>query len=467
MERPQADRRSRRVRPVVAVGVLLAVAIGGFGPWRTPPDGGISDEVADQIARGMRAEENGDSEHDLERASVHYQRALKLSPDHPRASAHLALVEMRRGSEAASRDKIRFWVQVALAEAPNLWLAHLANGKLAYLDRDYFLATKSAQEALKLHWRDRRWHQPPKTFAGFLVALIDRQTGHDWINLPYTLDGYCRYEIDPSAPGLSAAVAKIEEGFTRAWKPWAQQRSLLAAASLLERAGSYEDALKTYKRVLDAAPGQFDANHQIGLILLKLGQNSGAASHLIGALGVRRDHRTANNLGMAYFNRARRGMTGWEKAVESFELAIELNPSYATPHLGLGDVYRYRPKPDEELAMNYYQRALDLWDQALGAGQGDARIRAQRALCAAKLGRYAEAIKQIEAVLRGETGGEYFTYAARIYALAGQADKLYSKTEEAIVSGQNRDVFRAYPAFDAYLKDEAFNRLLAEPTDGR
>jgi tetratricopeptide (TPR) repeat protein len=113
-------------------------------------------------------------------------------------------------------------------------------------------------------------------------------------------------------------------------------------AALLERAvadhkaGQLEAAERGYRALLEAAPGQFDALHLLGVLAQQTGRHGEAVALIDRALAV-------NDLfPVAHFNRSvalqKDGQT--EAAIRSLQRAIELKPDYADAHLNLGVAMR-------------------------------------------------------------------------------------------------------------------------------
>ena len=112
------------------------------------------------IELGMSYETGGDSEQNLENAIDRYEEALSSDPYNGLAQAHLALALSRleqQTPDSGRLKRIRSLVDGALRADPELWLAHQAAGKLAYLEKDWKGAEWAARRALGLMSEDDPW----------------------------------------------------------------------------------------------------------------------------------------------------------------------------------------------------------------------------------------------------------------------------------------------------------------------
>jgi len=131
--------------------------------------------------------------------------------------------------------------------------------------------------------------------------------------------------------------------------------SLNAVADSLEDAtqsfkqGQYDQALDQTNRVLAGRPKDAQARFLKGLILTQQDKTDEAIKEFSTLTADYPDlPEPYNNLAVLYANRGQ-----YDKAKESLEMAIRTNPSYATAHENLGDIYA-------RMASQAYDRALKL-----------------------------------------------------------------------------------------------------------
>src|ERR1044071_2373497 len=85
-----------------------------------------------------------------------------------------------------------------------------------------------------------------------------------------------------------------------------------------------------------------------------------------------------------------------------------------------------------------------------------------RSICAAKLGRYAEALGNIQEAMKLKPAkmGSFFFRTAQIYAMAGDRGKAYSYAQQAIQKGYSREELRHDRAFRDFQDDPRFRAIL-------
>ena len=122
--------------------------------------------------------------------------------------------------------------------------------------------------------------------------------------------------------------------------------ALLNQAVALHQAGRHEEAEAAYRKVLDLAPGQFDATHLLGVIALQRGDLATAERQIVQALAVKpKDAAALNNLGTTLM-RAKR----LDEARAQFERAAKANPAFADAQSNLGNALRQLGRVAESVA---------------------------------------------------------------------------------------------------------------------
>ncbi|MFK3737052.1 tetratricopeptide repeat protein [Massilia sp. TN1-12] len=159
--------------------------------------------------------------------------------------------------------------------------------------------------------------------------------------------------------------------------------ALLRQAVQLHQQGRLDAAATLYRRVLDAAPRQFDALHLLGVIERQRGNPARAAELIGAALQVDPGQARAHcNLGAALQDLDRPA-----DALASYDAALRLDPRYALAWNNRGNALRRLGRQGE--ALDSYERAL-----AIQAGYPEAWC--QRAMLLNDLGRFEEAAASAE-----------------------------------------------------------------------
>jgi predicted TPR repeat methyltransferase len=161
---------------------------------------------------------------------------------------------------------------------------------------------------------------------------------------------------------------------------------LLGQAVRLHQLGRLEEAQALYRRVLAAAPRQFDALHLLGVIERQRGQPARAVEFIQEALRADPHQARAHcNLGAALQDLGR-----VDAALASYEAALRIDPGYALAWDNRGNTLRRLGRLPE---------ALDSYERALGISPALADAWCHRAIVRHDLGRHADAAASAEQAL--------------------------------------------------------------------
>ena len=215
--------------------------------------------------------------------------------------------------------------------------------------------------------------------------------------------------------------------------------------------------------MLEFAPGHVSTMNNLANVYLYSGRYLEAVPLYNRALELQPDEVVATNLGTAYYY-----LDQMEESLAAYLEADEIEPGYPTVQNNIGDVYAKLGDP--ESARVWYTKAIDSCDRLLAEGGDQIDLLGARALFAAKVGRFDEAIEGIQAVLNESANSpdepELLYSAAQIHALAGDRDGLFDYAERALKAGYPREELRRAPEFAAFQDDPEFARLLVSSFDG-
>src|SRR6187551_3345281 len=191
--------------------------------------------------------------------------------------------------------------------------------------------------------------------------------------------------------------------------------SMLAQAAALQGQGQAGDAERLYAAILGIAPNNADALHCVGTIKLARGE-PGEALRLIGAAMASRapTPRILLDLGLAF-----NALSQHQKALDSFDLAIQLQPDFFEAHGNRGAMLAALGRYDD--AIESYRAAL-----AIKPDFADARCNLGSALT--HLQRYDEALASLDHALALRPD-----YPDALYN-RGNALKVLKRYDEALAS---------------------------------
>jgi len=426
-----ASRRRRlaitRVGGAVLGTLLLAAIIWVLASQQpAAPEAVVSllPKTGELVDQAMAFEQRGDTKENLSEAEDRYRRALGLEPDNPHLKARLAAVLTRlemQYDDPERREETRRLSEEALADMPNLALAHIALGRLELVEGEPEAAEAAARKALQLDPHEYRGH----TLLG-RVLLSRQRTDEGFLEL--------RRGVELAGPDLRARLA--------------------LAKGLLDQK-EYAAAEAEYSAVRDYDPDNRNALNNLGNVLYYTHRCREAIPLYRRALDLdQTDETAANGLGACHFS-----VGNLDDAVAAYEHAHRLDPANPSPVLNLGEAHERRG--DNEAAMHWYRRAVETYDEELARRGKQARTLARRALCLAKLGDVDEARIGIgdALALRGDSGSVLFL-AAQVHAIAGERDALLEYVERAIGAGIARQEIYQDLAFAAWREDPGFKNLL-------
>ncbi|MGB5752676.1 MAG: tetratricopeptide repeat protein, partial [Thermoanaerobaculia bacterium] len=427
---------SRHLRKLaMALLAMALVAIGAYVAWRIlrpgPPadDPQVSVEAQKLLDQAQSYELRGFTQENLTAAEDRYRRALQLEPGSPVIQGRLAsvLIDIHSIQPVASQlQEARQLVEAALARDPNSLDALLAMGTLALSDNELDVAEQAARRVIDL--------QPDNPFG-------------------YTLLG----KTLAKAVQIDLGLEQLRQGAARAGT---DTRPRLALAWVLWQQGRNNEAAVEYEQVLEYFPDSPSALNNLGSIYGQQGRYLEAIPLLQRLLRTTDDADAAYNLANCYFFLDR-----LDEAVETYQRVLQINPDYIWAPHGLAEAYEKLGEPPQ--AKLYFEKAVERYDRWLAESGPDAAYLGARAVCAAKLGRQAEAIENLEeAEALSPRNGALLFKGAQVYALTGDQALSYQYIQRSIQAGYPRQEFEKDLAFSAYLDDPEFRQIL-ESADSR
>ncbi len=218
----------------------------------------------------------------LERAFVHYEKALRMNPNKTLIRHKQGVIFLARGGNQEAIEAF----QEVLKKEPHHALAHEGTGQAFFRMGRFPDAKRHFQQALK--------GNPKLWKAHNLLGII-----HDYERRP-----------EAAIEGYQAAIAlKQDEGLL--------YNNLGISYSLM---GEYGKAAVAFKEALKTSPSHRKIHNNLGLVLSKLGKYEEALE------AFRRggdEAQAYNNLGCIYLYQGEH-----QKAIRSFEKAMELAPTF-------------------------------------------------------------------------------------------------------------------------------------------
>ena len=419
--RRPARRRAWWIAAAVALVVVIGSAVGIWWWWRENR-WNYSPGVERLVEQGERMEWRGDTERFFQNAEAAYRKALALDPGNPLIEAQLAALLCRFDShfpDPKRRREIHELVANAVDGVPWHPMPWVAQAKLLLLEGKPKEAEQAAQNAID------RGPELDRGYTTLGEALIDQG------------------RLDAGLDSIRHAV-DLDQGYLRA--------RLVLASRLLD-ASEYDAAAVEYDKVLEFDPDHPTANQNLGSIYLSSRRNLEAIPLFRKVFDATHDFRSANGLGLAYLNLDR-----MPEAIEAFREAYNLKPDPTTAR-NLAECYEKIGQQGE--ARGWYQLALDSFDRRLAQGGSRTDLLYVRSFCAAKLGRFDEALGNIQEAMRLKPNQSHFFFrAAQIHAIAGHRVEVYDYARQAIREGYSREEFRGDFVFRAFQDDPQFREIL-------
>ncbi len=159
------------------------------------------------------------------------------------------------------------------------------------------------------------------------VALVHAQKATELA--PERLDALMvLYSIQVGQQDLAGAKATLDKA--RVLAPQ-DVRVLQQLAFVATKSGNTADAIQAYQAIVEMSPDNADAWLALGGIYAEAGESlkSEAAYQKVIEISPESSHRTFYNLGVLIMNRKNRSQADTRRAVDAFEQALRIDPTYA------------------------------------------------------------------------------------------------------------------------------------------
>jgi Flp pilus assembly protein TadD len=266
--------------------------------------------------------------------------------------------------------------------------------------------------------------------------------------------------------------------------------ALLGLAAAHKSAGNMSKAEATYRRAIALQPNYWAVYNHLGAFYFGRGQYPQAIDMFQKVVRLEPDSvRGYNNLGAAYhrsgeFAQAREAyrksirlkpsdgaysnlgtteyfLGNYRDAATAFEQAVKLTPGKFLYWANLADAYRWAPELRSH-ALDAYDRAVRLAEQALSLNPRDASAHATLAVCFAKTGNLATARVHVERALEIEPDDPQHLYdAATVAVLDGKPQEAITLIRSAIARGLAAKVVESEPEFKSLRDQPEFRDALA------
>jgi tetratricopeptide (TPR) repeat protein/TolB-like protein len=167
-------------------------------------------------------------------------------------------------------------------------------------------------------------------------------------------------------------------------------------------------------------------------------------------------------LGYANLCTVRFYLGSYEDAAKQCEAATRLQPANPINWGNLGDALWQLPAEKPRARAAFY-KAADLAKQQLAIKEDNPTLRHNYALYLAKLGQNTDAFREARrAIAQAPSDASGRFYAARVYAVAGDADAALTALKESLSLGQSVREIRQEPDFGVLKNDPRFQQFIEE-----
>jgi len=217
------------------------------------------------------------------------------------------------------------------------------------------------------------------------------------------------------------------------------------------------DAVPCFERVAELTPDSYSAFANLGGIYLRMGRTADAARALQRSLELHPTEQAFANLGWVAYQDRR-----YADASELYRKAAELTPGDDRLWGALGDTRRWMGAAPAEIA-DAYRRALAAADAQLAVDRENPQLRSRRALYLGGLGRFQEALREVEeAERRAPRDGSVRFRAAILREESGDRAGALDEVKAAFAAGYPLAEMRAAPPLRSLREDVRWLEMVAK-----
>ncbi len=255
-------------------------------------------------------------------------------------------------------------------------------------------------------------------------------------SIPFLLTGLCLAQTPPPAPQAPAAAKQRglqrSSAVTKQAKPARRNLTPMRRGDILMARKMYREAIETYREgIRDAAV----LYNKIGIAYHQLSEFRSALENYNMALRLNPSYSEAiNNIGAVYYAQ---GKT--KRAIKQYRKALKQSPDSASIYANLGTAYFARKKYKNASAA--YQKALELDPDVFERRNTTGSLLQERSV---------------------KERAKLHFYLAKLYARSGNTERALLYMRKALEEGfRNKKKFLKDPDFKYLQDNEEFQRLLA------
>jgi serine/threonine-protein kinase len=221
-------------------------------------------------------------------------------------------------------------------------------------------------------------------------------------------------------------------------------------------AGANEKALAAFRRVTELAPDWASGYSNLGAIDFQLGKLNDSVAAYQRSLALQPTAEAYANLGVAFYY-----LGIYNKAADTLEQAVRMDPNRHETVAALADAYRQLGRRDK--AMSMYETAINLALQAYRVNPRDASTLGGLAVYYAEKGDLNLAQNFIQRARAIDARNNLLIYnEALIQALAGKSAEALKGLREAFQKGYPPEAAKSEPEFAGLRSSPEFAKLMAE-----
>jgi eukaryotic-like serine/threonine-protein kinase len=423
----------------IATGMIVLVALAGFGGWRLlrklkpaqqagAQESPVEDNAYALYRRAREDLDHADRQGNGDAAIKLLERAVQLDPQS--AAGYAALSEAYDLKDNSNPDPQ--WMKLA---------SEYAN-KAVSLD-SYLAAGHVSLGMVKMRAGDAT--EAENQFRAATDLDPKSATPHRDLGLLYDKTGKA-----------DQANAELQHALQLDPKDW---RTYLATGLHAYQGGRFKEAASAWEMALQLEPDNVPALRNLGAVYHSLDRDDDAVAALQHALEVKPAPDVYGNLGTILFYQGK-----YDRAVPAFEKAVALGANIFDIWGNLGDAYRWSSNKKDQ-AKPAYEHAIQLVREEIAKNPNQMELRADLALYLAKIGEKDAALNELKPVAEAHDAnpGDLYT-SALVYELCGKRDQALATLLAAVKAGQDLNDIKNEPEFVSLRADPRYHLTILSAT---